>query len=64
MSNKSSNPVILTSFTRHKQESIETYFHEWQSIHQSQQNNSNSQETDDDLQEKDDQGGFSGLLSA
>ena len=57
MSNKSEPAVVLKSYSVRKQDSIETYFHEWQSIHQSQiHTNGSGNETDDELQEKEEQG--------
>lgn len=56
MSSKA-EPVVLTHYSLRKQESIETYFHEWKSIHQSQtQTNGSGNETDEELQEKEEQG--------
>ena len=51
---------ILKSYTVKKQDSIDTFLHEWQSIRQSQQEATG--ETDDELQEKEEQGLWSVVL--
>lgn len=58
MSDKPETAVVLTSYSVRKQDSIETYFHEWKSIQDQSQThtNCNGNETDDEIQEKDEQG--------
>lgn len=57
MSTKSEPAVVLTSYSVKKHDSIDTYFHEWQSIHQSQTHtNGSGNEADDELQEKEEHG--------
>ena len=54
-SSKSEGNVVLKSYSSKKQDSIDAFFHEWQSIHQSQANssNANGNGSDDDVQEQD-----------
>lgn len=47
-------PVTLTSYSIKRQDSIDTYFHEWQSIRQHSihqtHSNGNSNENDDEIE--------------
>ncbi len=56
MSSKSEPPVVLTSYSIKKEDSIDAYFHECQSFHQHA--GSSGSETDDEVLEsdKDEQG--------
>ena len=56
MSSKSECNVVLKSYSSKKQDSIDAFFHEWQSIHQSQaanSSNANGNGSDEDVQEQD-----------